>query len=52
MAPSIWPALAHNISPHLDKQLVLELQVGIEDWELLQLLPCRIIGIKVLPPDS
>ena len=39
----------HNISPRLRKQLVLELEVGVEGLELVDQLPCRILFRKASP---
>lgn len=42
----------HNISPHLDKQLVLELYIGVESLDVLEWLPHHIIFQKTLPLDQ
>jgi len=42
----------HNISPRLRKQLVLELEVGVEGAELVDDLPSRVLFRKALPLDE
>jgi len=42
----------HNISPRLRKQLVLELEVGVEGLELVDELPRRILFRKTSPLDE
>ena len=50
-SPGVLDA-GHNISPRLLKQLVLELEVGVEGAELVDGLPCRILFWKTMPLDQ
>jgi hypothetical protein len=43
--------LGHNISPLLDKQLVLELEVREASLEVLQWLPSGLLHWNALPAD-
>ena len=50
-APLILDA-GHNISPRVDKQLVLELYIGVEGFEVIESFPCRSISRKAVPLDQ
>ena len=42
----------HNISPRLQKQLVLELEVGVVSTKVVEDLPRRVIFRKAIPLDQ
>ena len=42
----------HNISPRLDKQLVLELEIWVEALELPKQLPCGFCSSQAVPLDE
>ena len=51
-APPLILDAGHNMSPRVDKQLVLELDIGVEGFEVVESFPCRSIIRKAAPLDQ